>query len=48
VLLNVHYNHDTPISCLTNGQRVPEDLLTPTPADIGALILDERRGCHHG
>ena len=48
VLLNVHYNNDTPISCLTNGQRVPEDLLTPTPADIAALILDERRGCHHG
>ena len=48
VLLNVHYNNDTPISCLTNGQRVPEDLLTPTPADIGALILDERRGCLHG
>ncbi len=48
VLLNVHYNNDTPISCLTNGQRVPEDLLTPTPADIGGLILDERRGCHHG
>ena len=48
VLLNVHYNHDTPISCLTNGQRVPEDLLTPTPADIGALILDERRGGRHG
>ena len=48
VLLNVHYNHDTPISCLTNGQRVPEDLLTPTPADIGGLILDERRGGRHG
>ena len=48
VLLNVHYNHDTPISCLTNGQRVPEDLLTPTPADIGGLILDERRGGCHG
>ena len=48
VLLNVHYNHDTPISCLTNGQRVPEDLLTPTPAQIGALILDERRGGRHG
>ena len=48
VLLNVHYKNDTPISCLTNGQRVPEDLLAPTPADIAALILDERRGCHHG
>ncbi|MDX9835589.1 MAG: flagellar biosynthesis protein FlhF [Desulfobulbus sp.] len=48
VLLNVHYNNDTPISCLTNGQRVPEDLLTPTPADIAALIMDERRRCHHG
>jgi flagellar biosynthesis protein FlhF len=48
VLLNVHYNNDTPISCLTNGQRVHDELRTPPPADIGALILDERRGCLHG
>ncbi|MCL2457627.1 MAG: flagellar biosynthesis protein FlhF [Desulfobulbus sp.] len=41
VLLNIHYKNDTPISFLTNGQRVPEDLLMPAPADIAALILND-------
>lgn len=41
VLLNVHYNNDTPISFLTNGQRVPEDLITPTPAAIADLIMND-------
>ncbi|NLX19576.1 MAG: flagellar biosynthesis protein FlhF [Desulfobulbus sp.] len=48
VLLNIHYKNDTPISFLTNGQRVPEDLLMPSPADIADLILNDHRNPQHG
>ncbi|MCL2789967.1 MAG: flagellar biosynthesis protein FlhF [Desulfobulbus sp.] len=48
VLLNIHYKNDTPISFLTNGQRVPEDLLMPAPADIAALILNDHGSMQHG
>lgn len=48
VLLNVHYKNDTPISFLTNGQRVPEDLLNPSPADIAELILNDHGYPTHG
>jgi flagellar biosynthetic protein FlhF len=48
VLLNIHYKNDMPISFLTNGQRVPEDLLMPDPADIAALILNDHGGLTHG
>ena len=48
VLLNIHYKNDTPVSFLTNGQRVPEDLIMPSPATIAELIIDEERMSHHG
>lgn len=48
VLLNIHYKKDTPISFLTNGQRVPEDLLMPAPADIAALIMNDHGRVQHG
>jgi len=48
VLLNIHYKNDTPISFLTNGQRVPEDLLMPTPADIADLIMNDHGSLSHG
>ncbi|MDY0389335.1 MAG: flagellar biosynthesis protein FlhF [Desulfobulbus oligotrophicus] len=48
VLLNIHYKNDTPISFLTNGQRVPEDLLMPSPADIADLIINDHGNLHHG
>ncbi|MCL1979726.1 MAG: flagellar biosynthesis protein FlhF [Proteobacteria bacterium] len=48
VLLNIHYKNDTPISFLTNGQRVPEDLLIPAPADIAALILNDHGSLKYG
>lgn len=48
VLLNIHYKNDTPISFLTNGQRVPEDLLMPSPMDIAGLILNDHRNLNHG
>ena len=47
-LLNIHYKNDTPISFLTNGQRVPEDLLMPDPAAIAALILNDHGSLTHG
>lgn len=48
VLLNIHYKNDTPISFLTNGQRVPEDLLVPTPKDIADLIINDHGYPTHG
>jgi len=48
VLLNIHYKHDTPISFLTNGQRVPEDFIMPTPTAIADLIMNDHRNQHHG
>nr|WP_320009533.1 flagellar biosynthesis protein FlhF [uncultured Desulfobulbus sp.] len=48
VLLNIHYKNDTPISYLTNGQRVPEDLLVPKPQDIADLIINDHGYSPHG
>ena len=48
VLLNIHYKNDTPISFLTNGQRVPEDLLMPSPTDIAGLIMNDHGNLKHG
>ncbi|MCF6289663.1 MAG: flagellar biosynthesis protein FlhF [Desulfobacterales bacterium] len=43
-LLNIHLRHDTPLSYLTDGQRVPEDLLLAEPARVGQLILGAQAG----
>ena len=43
-LLNIHLRHDTPLSYLTDGQRVPEDLLLAEPAQVGQLILGTHAG----
>ncbi len=48
VLLNIHYKHDTPISFLTNGQRVPEDFIMPSPAAIADLIINDHRIQNNG
>ncbi len=48
VLLNIHYKHDTPISFLTNGQRVPEDFIMPSPAAIADLIINDHRIHNNG
>jgi len=48
VLLNIHYKNDTPISFLTNGQRVPEDLIMPSPATIADLIMNDHRILNNG
>lgn len=41
VLLNIHYFQDTPISFLTNGQRVPEDIIEPAGKMIAELIINK-------
>lgn len=38
-ILNVHLKHDCPISYLTNGQRVPEDLLLADPRRVAGLVM---------
>lgn len=47
VLLNLHSKKKLPLSFLTNGQRVPEDILTPDPQLVAGLILDRQRELHH-
>jgi len=47
VLLNMHIKKNIPISFLTNGQRVPEDIITPDPRMIADLILNQHRGHGH-
>jgi len=48
VLLNTQLKHGTPISFLTNGQRVPEDILTAEPAQLADMILSHDGACYHG
>lgn len=43
ILLNMHIKNETPISFLTNGQRVPEDIITPDPHIVAGLIMDNHR-----
>jgi len=38
-LLNIPVRQDLPVSYLTNGQRVPEDLLTAKPATIADFVM---------
>ena len=40
VLLNIHYSLDIPISYLTNGQRVPEDIIEATPLILAQAIMN--------
>jgi len=48
VLLNIHYKHNAPISYLTNGQRVPEDIMAPTPETIAEFIMNNHRNVTNG
>ncbi len=47
-LLNIHIKKDTPISFLTNGQRVPEDIITPSSRTIAELIVNNYRTLKNG
>lgn len=47
VLLNTQLQNSNPISYITNGQRVPEDLLEITPKKIAELIMSQDQGSLH-
>jgi len=38
-LLNVHTKNNYPLSYLTDGQKVPEDLMVADPKKIAGLIM---------
>jgi flagellar biosynthesis protein FlhF len=48
VLLNIHYKHNAPISYITNGQRVPEDILAPAPETVADFIMNNHRNVTNG
>ena len=47
ILLNTQLQNSNPISYITNGQRVPEDLLEITPRKIAELIMSQDQGSMH-
>ena len=48
VLLNMHVGNSLPLSYLTNGQKVPEDLLVAESDQIAALIMGQPHGEWNG
>jgi flagellar biosynthesis protein FlhF len=47
VLLNIQTQNSHPLSYLTNGQRVPEDLISITPKKAAELIMSIDKGSMH-
>ena len=47
VLLNTQLQNSTPVSYITNGQRVPEDILEITPQKVAELIMSKDQGSMH-
>ena len=47
VILNVQIQNPSPLAWVTNGQRVPEDLLKITPTQAAELILSNDQGPTH-
>ncbi len=47
ILLNIQIQDSTPLSWVTNGQRVPEDLLEASPKIIAQLIMSQHEGSQH-
>lgn len=47
ILLNVQIQNPTPLSYVTNGQRVPEDLLEISPKIVAELIMSQYQGTMH-
>ncbi|PIE58445.1 MAG: flagellar biosynthesis protein FlhF [Desulfobulbus propionicus] len=48
VILNTHIHNNTPISFLTNGQRVPEDIISPNPKVMADYIMNDHRTQKNG
>ncbi len=44
VLLNIQVQNSNPLSYITNGQRVPEDLLDISPRIVAELIMAQHEG----
>jgi flagellar biosynthesis protein FlhF len=44
ILLNIQIQNPSPLSYVTNGQRVPEDLLEITPRTVAELIMSQEEG----
>jgi flagellar biosynthesis protein FlhF len=47
ILLNVQIQNSNPLSYVTNGQRVPEDLLEISPKIVAELIMSQQEGSMH-
>lgn len=47
VLLNIQIKNTSPLSYVTNGQRVPEDLLEISPKIVADLIMSQHEGSMH-
>ena len=47
VILNIQQQHQSPLSYITNGQRVPEDLLQITRRSVAELIMSHHEGNTH-
>lgn len=47
VILNVQLQHQAPLSYITNGQRVPEDLLQINRRSVAELIMSHHEGIAH-
>jgi flagellar biosynthesis protein FlhF len=48
VLLNVQIHNPSPLTYITNGQRVPEDILAMTPRLAAELIISAQQEGLHG
>ena len=47
ILLNIQIQNSNPLSYVTNGQRVPEDLLEISPKIVAELIMSQDEGTMH-
>ncbi len=47
ILLNIQIQNSNPLSYVTNGQRVPEDLLEISPKIVADLIMSQHEGSMH-
>jgi len=47
ILLNIQIQNPNPLSYVTNGQRVPEDLIEISPKIVAELIMSQNQGSVH-
>jgi len=44
VLLNIQFQDNTPLSYVTNGQRVPEDIIEASQKTVAELVMSQHEG----